>query len=763
MRGQATIVAGIVFVIILFIALIPFLVMTMTTPSYNVQGSQLASQFKQAKDLELFGLESGDPGIVYGVTLGGQDYLNFTFLHGFYPLQIAGIYYFNGTVWVPAYPGNLTVSSDTVIYLFTPPYYLGPIDIVTSYDNQVILYPAFPGGLEYTNLYTVYLCSSTQTGTLTINSGGVVEYLYQDGDTEPVTLSSQQSFSIYNGTEIIVPNATSWPTLLGPNELVALPNGSAVIFPQPVNGIEAVKIIKAYATVEIPCGVILQKVIHAGALPISSFLTGYQGDDGNMGMLNATPYGGPNNPQLQSQTVVQWMIPDTGIKQPLTLIGVPSGTTPSANVVYITPYAPQGGYATWTGDAGVIVGNGYLLESTPGSGTTQGQNEFYVAFTVQLANGEWATVVDPNPIPANAQLNGKSSADLVMVVGTYNESSGALALYVNGTLVSEASLPQGLPRALNSSQLSIMDTGSVYNGTNNAVLKSLPGVAGDVFTGDSAVYSFDGALGPTIIYNVTLPPSAVKILFHGYLPGFNDIVAMWTQNYVVYTEVTSIYPLETVEFFSNQQPQGNNGQYGHVNGQMVGYEVYNLVNENAYDGFWGLGSAAPTAFTPFSSLVIWSGFQPLILNPSVIAKLGINVSIEFQAFVTPPKKGEYLFTFNFTDCPPGITTGTNGQLVWAYEYGKVYINGMEVFNGYMNANKHVTVLYSDLSSAVTNNQPEFDYFFTRPVNLTMVLTFNVPNTYQSGQPLAIFFGLMWEPPGYQSFVPVPMNYLKSQG
>ena len=39
------------------------------------------------------------------------------------------------------YPGDLTVSSNEVIYLFTPPHYSGPIDIVTSYDNQIVLYP----------------------------------------------------------------------------------------------------------------------------------------------------------------------------------------------------------------------------------------------------------------------------------------------------------------------------------------------------------------------------------------------------------------------------------------------------------------------------------------------------------------------------------------------------------------------------------------------------------------------------------------------
>jgi hypothetical protein len=296
----------------------------------------------------------------------------------------------------------------------------------------------------------------------------------------------------------------------------------------------------------------------------------------------------------------------------------------------------------------------------------------------------------------------------------------------------------------------------VYNGSNK-LLESLPGVAGDVFTGDSQSYSFDGALGPTIIYNVSLTPQAISFLYHGGLPDFNDIVIMWTQNYVVYSKILKIYPLQTEECYSTQQPQGGNGQYGHINGQMVGYEIYNLVNESQYDAFWGLAGAIPTAFTPFGALVIWSGGTPLVFNPAVLSETGQSVTVEYQATLVPPEKGSYTFSFNFTDCPPGITAETHGgQVVWANEYGQVYINGKLVFSGYM-TDKQIHVVYSDDPSAISKNQPIFDYTFAGSVNITIVFTFNIPPGYSTSQPLGIFFGLMWIPPGFSSFIPVPIS------
>ena len=238
---------------------------------------------------------------------------------------------------------------------------------------------------------------------------------------------------------------------------------------------------------------------------------------------------------------------------------------------------------------------------------------------------------------------------------------------------------------------------------------------------------------------------------------------MWTQNYVVYSKILSVYPLQTEECYSTQQPKGGNGQYGYINGQnvryMVGYEVYNLVNESQYDAFWGLGAAEPTAFTPFGALVLWSGATPLVFNPTLLAKTGQNVTIEYQATLVPPEKGTYTFSYNFTDCPPGITTEihNNEPVVWANEYGKVYINGKLVFSGYMSSNKQIHVLYSNDPSAVVKNQPKFDYTLTGSVNITIVFTFNIPSDYSTSEPLGIFFGLMWIPPGYSSFVPVPIS------
>jgi hypothetical protein len=763
MKAQASVVVGLILLIILFSVMIPFLVFVMTSPSYNIQGKQYFSQAAQARDQQMFQIESGDPLISYIVTANGQDALSFKFLHGFYPLQIKGIYYFNGISWVPAFPGNLTVSSDLTIYLFTPSFYFGPIDIVTSYANQIILYPIIDGGgLECANIWTLFLNSKQSSAYLTLYPGQntKIEYIYDTGSTSEQTVTSEMTLNLPNGTEIFEPNITALPTLIGPGEIVALPNGTTIIFPKPHNGVVGIKIIKDYATVEVSGGYILKKCLYDGDLPLSSFLTGYQSDNDNIGVLNVTKYGGSNNPMLQSQTIVQWAIPDSGIKQGLYIPGLQNSVNLLLNGIqgnkpYYSNYAPLGGYAVWTGDAGIVIGNGIAnAVNLPGVGNNN--NDFYIAFTVQLYNGTWVTIVDPNPVPAETTLNGRQAAYIMMIAGSYNASTGVMSLYVNGSLVSQVKLKPNLP--LNNSPLSIMDAGSVYNVSNN-LLKSLPGVAGDVFTGDSQSYSFDGALGPTIIYNVSLPPQAISFLYHGGLPDFNDIKVMWTQNFVVYSKILSVYPLQTEECYSTQQPQGHNGQYGYINGQMVGYEVYNLVNESQYDGFWDLAGAIPTGFTPFSALVLWSGAVPLVFNPSVLSKAGQNVTIEFQATLIPLKKGPYIFSANFTDCPPGITSETTnaGKIVWANEYAQVYINGKLVFSGYMTSNKQIHVLYSDNLSAISNNQPIFDYTMFRSVNITIVFTFNIPSGYSTSEPLGIFFWLMWIPPGYSSLVPIPFS------
>ena len=787
-KAQASVIVGLIFMIILFSVIIPFLAFTMTSPSYDIQGKQYVSQATQARDQQMFQIESGDPLISYVLTPSGQDVLNFEFLHGFYPLQIRGIYYFNGTSWVPAYPGNLTVSSDLTIYLFTPSFYSGPIDIVTSYANQIVLYPKQFGGLECTNIWTLFLNNQQSSAYLTLYPGQntQVEYIYAEGSPSEQSVTSEMTLDLPNGTEIFEPNTTALPAVIGSGEIVALPNGTTIIYPNPNNGVVAIEIIKDYATVQVSGGYIQQKCLHANGLPLSSFLTGYQSDNDNMGMLNATKRGGSNNPMLQSQTIIQWVIPDSGIHQGLDIPYVEASTGPNggrpgggpgsqnrinllssgpkANVPYYSNYAPLGGYAVWTGDAGIVIGNGIAnTGNPPGQPNPPGggnNNEFYIAFTVQLYNGTWVTIVDPNPVPAETTLNGNQAAYLMMIAGSYNASTGVMSLYVNGSLVSQVQLKPNLP--LNNSPLSIMDVGSVYNVSNGNFLKSLPGVAGDVNTGDSQSYSFDGALGPTIIYNVSLTPNAISFLYHGGLPNINDIKVMWTQNFVVYSKILRVYPLQTEECYSTQQPHANNGQYGYINGQnvryMVGYEVYNLVNESQYDAFWGLGAAEPTAFTPFGALVLWSGATPLVFNPTLLAKTGQNVTIEYQATLVPPEKGTYTFSYNFTDCPPGITTETNGgQVVWANEYGKVYINGKLVFSGYMSSNKQIHVLYSNDPSAVVKNQPKFDYTLTGSVNITIVFTFNIPSDYSTSEPLGIFFGLMWIPPGYSSFVPVPIS------
>jgi len=758
-KAQASVIVGLIFMIILFSVIIPFLAFTMTSPSYDIQGKQYVSQATQARDQQMFQIESGDPLISYVLTPSGQDVLNFEFLHGFYPLQIRGIYYFNGTSWVPAYPGNLTVSSDLTIYLFTPSFYSGPIDIVTSYANQIVLYPKQFGGLECTNIWTLFLNNQQSSAYVTLYPGQntQVEYIYATGSPSEQNVISTTTLNLPNGTEIFEPNTTALPTVIGSGEIVALPNGTTIIFPNSNNEVVAIKIIKDYATVQVNEGYILQKCLHANGLPLSSFLTGYQSDSDHIGMLNGTKYGGSNNPMLQNQTIIQWVIPDSGIHQGLDILGSQNYVNLLLNGIYgnkpyYSNYAPLGGYAVWTGDAGIVIGNG--IANSPGGGN----NNFYIAFTVQLYNGTWVTIVDPNPVPAETTLNGNQATYLMMIAGSYDNSTGVMSLYVNGSLVSQVQLKPNLQ--LNNSPLSIIDVGSVYNGSNGNLLESLPGVAGDVFTSDSQNYSFDGALGPTIIYNVSLTPKAISFLYHGGLPDFNDIKVMWTQNYIVYSKILRVYPLQTENCYSTQQPTGGNGQYGYINSQMVGYEVYNLVNENQYDAFWGLGDAMPTAFTPYGALVIWSGATPLLFNSTILSETGQNVTIEYQANLVPPEKGTYNFSFNFTDCPPGINAG---QVVWANEYGQVYINGKLVFSGNMSSNKQIHVLYSDDPSAISKNQPKFDYTLTGSVNITIVFTFNIPPGYSTSEPLGIFFGLMWKPPGYSSFVPVPISSFQTSG
>ena len=306
-KAQASVIVGLILMIILFSVIVPFLVFTMTSPSYDIQGKQYVSQATQARDQQMFQIESGDPLISYVLTPSGQDVLNFKFLHGFYPLQITGIYYFNGTSWVSAYPGNLTVSSDLTIYLFTPSFYSGPIDIVTSYANQIVLYPKQFGGLECTNIWTLFLNNQQSSAYITLYPGQntQVEYIYATGSPSTETVTSEMTLNLPSGTEIFEPNTTALPTVIGSGEIVALPNGTTIIFPNPNNGVVAIKIIKDYVTVQVSGGYIQQKCLHANGLPLSSFLTGYQSDSDHIGMLNATKYGGGNKPTIQKQTKIQ--------------------------------------------------------------------------------------------------------------------------------------------------------------------------------------------------------------------------------------------------------------------------------------------------------------------------------------------------------------------------------------------------------------------------------------------------------------------------
>ncbi|WP_054839101.1 hypothetical protein [Sulfuracidifex metallicus] len=635
------------------------------------------------------------------------------------------------------------------------------------------------------------------------------------------------------------------------------------------------------------------EVINSGYFPISSFLTGYQSDNDNIGTISTET----RNPMLQNQTLVQWFIASQGLNSPINISTSQGGpTVAKANTPYYSTYAPQGGYLIWSGDAGIIVGNGIEINNNggPGGGSTQQNpnNEFYIAFTVQLSNGTWITIVDPNGFSGDvATENGQQSSGLTLAVGSFGSSqtNSQISLYLNGTLVSQANIPKGLhlyydsacvqgnvvsgtqgppgkqnpnnpiviettggsttPQAnlayyssteptgdqiatsdngkiillegnsiqiqtsgqypaqptnpqpssnyyialsvqlyngtwitivdpnpinptssteaigkflgsQNNAQMSLylnnqlvshvtlnekdilcypfMDVGSVYNISNNEI-KTIPGMSGDINDAGANSYSFNGALGPGFLYNITLVQTQVQSIQSGTLPSPKDIVVLWSEN--------------TAQCVNLNVP----GNPGTLCRDAV--EVVNLANPNDLNGYWGQGAAIPTAFAPFNDIVIWSGPAPLVFNPSVLAGKNINITFESQGMLIPKNPGTYVFSVNFTD--------NVGQILrYANEYVTVYMNGQKVFQGSY-VNNHLNILYSNIPNDV--NYPIFEYHLVKDINITTVFTFNLadasssttapgpgPGHTNSGI-TAIYFGLMWTPPGQSGFQYISIN------
>ena len=654
-KGQAIVILGLVLLLMIFITIIPLLLTVGLNPVYSKQSTLSYSQLLSQKNLQLLEIEEGNPEITVS-TQGDAVYLNFNYFGQITPITIDHILYYSNGQWKPAYPSNITVSGDTTLSLYVPPGYQGFIDIVTDLGNSLYLPVSTAGGLTTcANIYNV-------------SSGEV--YL----GTQPLPV----------GTIIITPQPNQLPNLVHGID-ATLPKGTIII----ENGKES--ILSAPQELNTTNGVVIQKCFTSGWYPISNFLTGYQSDNDYTGTVISP--NSPNNPSLQSQTLVQWFIASGNI-EPIVIHVTNNPQPPSNNVHYLSNTPPEGGYIVWSGDAGLIVGSGLIVGNGQNAGNPGNSNPYYLAFTVQLKNGSWETIVDPKPIGQGQE------SPLTLAVGSYDEGSGTMSLYINDTLVSTVKLGS---LQLNNTLSAFMDAGSASNSTSTT--SYLNGIEGNVNTRGSPLYSFNGTLGPTIIYDVSLPGSEIQEIYQGKIPSSQDVVVLWSQNMVL--------------------------QIGGA------YKVPNLADPGLFDGYWGLGAGSPTAFSPSSDIIIWGGGAPLILNPNILflnSNQQINITIESQGLLTPIVPGYYKFVVNFSD---PVNTGSGGTP----EYVTVYINGEKIYEG-TNENQ--------------GSINTFNYYLSQPVNITTYFTFTLASNQQNPE---IYFNLMWMPPGSTSFEPIPLSSL----
>jgi len=726
-KGQAILIAFILVFLVVVLAILPFILLESTTASFHLQSGSSSSIIETQKELQIEDIEYGNPSIQVYQNNQGHDYIKFSYIHGNTPLDIQYIFYYNTTLnkWMLAYPGSYVVLTNTTLYLYTPLYYNGEIEIITNLNNIIYLpVQSTVGLITYTNIYNI--------------TEGNPYLIFPNGT----------SIQLPQGT-LLITNTSNILPKIATNENITIPEGTTIM----TSSGEIT--LKENATLELKNAVLEQKCIESGYFPISSFLTGYQSDNDNIGTIPLEQ----RNPELQTQTLVQWFIASSQM-EPI-VIDTSSPTTPEANISYYSKYAPQGGYVLWSGNAGIITGYGIEIGNNQPAPPPQSNDngQFYVGFTVQLNNGTWVTILDPKPFPAIGNENGQSSSALTLAIGTYNVETGTMSLYVNGSLVSEVTLQKNLP--LNDSISSFMDVGSVYNGSGPTATQQgllwIPGFSGDINDGGLQQYSFDGALGPSFVYNISLTSAQISEIYSGNIPSPENIVVLWSQNSAqeVYlnTESGSTSPA-----YYSQQP---NPSPGKLSTEAV--EVYNLADLSKLNGFWGWGGAIPTAFAPFNDIVIWGGPSPVLFNPTLVLNKPINITFESTGALIPEKPGEYVFSANFTDSVP-IAENNKAPNGYANEWVTVYINGQEVFAGkYINNKLYVT--YSDNSYFNENNLPEFQYYLNRPANITTVFTFNLDVNANNGGPTqpsipAVYFSIMWMPPGSEWFQYIPITNIQ---
>ncbi|BBG22852.1 hypothetical protein IC006_0136 [Sulfuracidifex tepidarius] len=635
---------------------------------------------------------------------------------------------------------NMTRGESLILWVFTEydgKFYRLAITYLTPNDESIVP-PKGTVGLELcTNIYVIH----------------------QDTKS-PVTLQYDGNTIYLSNNSIIITPIQVLPKVASGDITLSLPQGTVISS----GGMKIT--LSSPASLNLNGNAITEDCIYDAYLPFSSFFTGYQSDNDNIGTTVEDP-----NPELESQTLAQWFVA-SGNLEPITLVTDNNQFEP--NYVYITKYPPAGGYLVWTGDAGLIVGAQYNLEASPNAPGTYSP-PYYVAFTVHLSNGEWATIVSTQQISDNAgEENGQSSSPLELAVGVYNASNGEMTLLLNNTVVSEAQVPSSINPALLINATSIFSVGAVYNGSNK-LISYIPGMAGDYFDGGSPVYSFNGALGPTLVYGQALTKSEAQSIYQGDVPDPAELQVVWTQNTAQYVKVNPQdgWTVQPCYDYSGNGPGGGPGG----GPSTIDYCVPNLADTSEYNGLWGLAGAIPTSFAPFSDLVLWGGVSPLVLNPSLLLNTPVNVTSEYSGIIAPQSSGVYNLSVNFTDPLPGATVERSQQTIsYANEYAKVYLDGKLVFVGKF-TQQNLQVLYSNDPYFLKHNIPEFQANLSGPANISIIFSFNMDNYMSSSPPPpgppspppnqpgssgypVIYFGMMWQPPGAPWFQYIPLSNLK---
>ena len=209
LKAIATSIALIIFLIILLSVLIPAFFILYNTPYYSDQGNIAAQAYQEEKDLQLNNILKGNPLIYY--SSGTSPYVEIKVQTVQTPINITQIYYFNGTMWVPALNNSINVDSSMIIPL-PKAAFNEPIIIVTGMSNILYLNPntstttsAVAGPIGKVPVYVVALAlNKTPNGYVIIPVNTCVQFggilmdtpfiLYVNPGTYSLVAKDQQIF-----------------------------------------------------------------------------------------------------------------------------------------------------------------------------------------------------------------------------------------------------------------------------------------------------------------------------------------------------------------------------------------------------------------------------------------------------------------------------------------------------------------------------------------------------------------------------------------